>query len=367
MTTRAAGHGALQAGAFLLVGVVAVIIGVGVGLPHLTKVGWSWTTLFGLVSLVGGLVLLGLGFRAGFRAASGRWRWLLAPTAFIVLVVLAGGLLTLGQALAASWVPPIALGDRDPTDIGLTAQDVVLRTADGVDLAAWYAPGANGAAVVLAHGAGSTRTAVLDQAAVLADDGYGVLLVDARGHGESDGRAMDLGWWGDEDLGAAVDFLVEQPEVEVGRIGVLGLSMGGEEAIGALGVDDRIAAVVAEGATVRVAGDKDWLSEEYGWRGRMQEALEAATTWWADRLSPATPPATLRSSVAAADAPVLLITAEAVPDEAQAAAFIQEGSPDTVTVWTVAGADHTGGLRTEPEAWAARVTDFFDEALVTAD
>lgn len=351
---------AWRAGAMLVAGILAVVFGVGVGLPHLAKVGWSWTTLLGLTVLVGGLALLVLGARAVLGLSARRRRWLVVPG---VLVLLAGGLLTLGQALAATWVPPIALGDRRPVDVGLGAEDVVLRTTDGVDLAAWYDPGTNGAAVVLAHGAGSTRTAVLDHAAVLAEHGYGVLLVDARGHGESDGRAMDFGWWGDEDLSAAVDYLSEQPDVEAGRIGVLGLSMGGEEAIGALGADDRIAAVVAEGATVRVAGDKDWLSEAYGWRGAAQEALEATTTWWADRFTAASPPPTLRESVAAAGRPVLLITAGEVPDEARAAAFIQEGAPDSVTVWTVDGADHTGGLDAAPEAWTEEVTSFFDEHL----
>src|SRR5690606_17900629 len=102
---------------------------------------------------------------------------------------------------------------------------------------AWYVEPANGAVVVLAHGAGSTRSNVLDHAVVLVDHGYGILAVDARGHGDSAGRAMDFGWWGDEDLGAAVDWLAERPEVD--HTAVLGLSMGGEEAIGALAADDR--------------------------------------------------------------------------------------------------------------------------------
>jgi uncharacterized protein len=43
---------------------------------------------------------------------------------------------------------------------------------------------------------------------VLARHGYGVLLFDARGHGRSEGRAMDFGWFGDLDVSAAVSFLV---------------------------------------------------------------------------------------------------------------------------------------------------------------
>lgn len=342
-------------------GTIGVVIGVGVGLPHLAKAGWSVATLVGLAFLGGGAALMAVGFRQVFGATHRPVRWLLVP---LTLVVLAGGLLTLGQALAATWVPPIALGGRTPDDVGLAAEDVVLETADGVALAGWYAPGPNGAAVVLAHGAGSSRTAVLDHAAVLADHGYGVLLVDARGHGASGGRAMDLGWWGDEDLGAAVDFLVGEAGVDAGRIGLLGLSMGGEEAIGAMAADERVGAVVAEGATVRVAADKDWLSDEYGWRGALQERLEGATTWWADRFTGADPPGSLRDAVAAAaPRPVLLIAAGAVADEARAGEFIRGGAPDSVTLWEVSGADHTGGLRTEPDEWEQRVVAFLDGAL----
>ena len=54
------------------------------------------------------------------------------------------------------------------------------------------------------------RSAVLDQAAVLARHGYGVLLYDARGMGRSGGRAMNFGWYGDRDL-AAADRLPRHP------------------------------------------------------------------------------------------------------------------------------------------------------------
>ena len=81
------------------------------------------------------------------------------------------------------------------------------------------------------HGAGSTRSAVLGHAVVLARHGYSVLLFDARGHGRSAGRAMDFGWYGDEDVGGAVTFLAAQPGIST--IAAVGMSMGGEEAIGA--------------------------------------------------------------------------------------------------------------------------------------
>ena len=60
---------------------------------------------------------------------------------------------------------------------------------------------------------------------------------------------MDFGWYGDEDVAGAVSFLVEQRDVDPERIGAVGMSMGGEEAIGAAAADSRIRGVLACPAT----------------------------------------------------------------------------------------------------------------------
>ncbi len=351
----------LRAVASTVVGALGSAIGVGVGLPHLSKRGPVVTTALGLAALVLGLVLL----VAGTVVLSGTTRgWRRLPPVLGALVVLGTSLLTVGQAVAATQVPPTRLGSARPVDLGLRSEDVEITTGDGVRLSGWYLPSTNGAAVALLHGAGSTRTSVLDQAALLVRAGYGVLLYDARGHGRSEGRAMDFGWFGDRDVAAAVTYLVERPEVDDDRIGVVGLSMGGEEAIGAAASDRRIHAVVAEGATNRVAGDKAWLSDEHGVQGWLQEQLDRVTYGITDLLTSADPPITLRRAVhEAAPTPVLLIAAGEVDTEQQAARFIAAGSPAAVQTWVVPGAGHTGGLDTDPDGWEERVVGFLDEAL----
>lgn len=345
-----------------LAGVVGVSVGVGVGVFHLAKSGPIAVTLAGLGCLVSGVFLLSWGVVGLVRAARGWWRALVGALAVagVALVVL-----PTAPALYVTNVPRPSVGEATPADRGLDYQDVRFRTPDGVTLSGWYLPSRNGAAVALLHGASSTRSAVLDHAVVLARNGYGVLLYDARGHGRSSGRAMDFGWYGDRDVAGAVSFLRGREDVDGGRVGLVGMSMGGEQALGAAAADARVLAVVAEGATSRTAADNAWFSEEYGFRGRLTEAWTGLLEYGlVDLLTSASPPGTLRDAVAAAaPRPVLLITASTIPDEPAAAQYIRSASPGTVTVWDVPGAAHTGGLETRPRAWEKRVVAFLDRSL----
>ena len=332
-----------------------------IGYSYLTTTGLSVRAVGGGLAFAGGLALLVSGVIGVVRPVPG-WRRLLAVP--IVLIVGYVIVRPLGVAVYATNVPRPALGHTTPRDRGLNYVDATFITRDGVTLSGWYIPSTNRAAVVLLHGASSTRSAVLEHAVVLARHGYGVLLFDARGHGRSGGRAMDFGWYGDRDIAAAVDYLGRRADVDRRRIGAVGMSMGGEEAIGAMATDRRIRAVVAEGATNRVFDDKAWLSDEFGARGRIQQAVDWLTYRLADVFTAAAPPVSLRSAVAtAAPRPVLLIAAGRVSDERDADQAIRAASPSSVGVWVVPGAGHTGGLRTQPDEWARRVSGFLDRSL----
>jgi uncharacterized protein len=345
-------------------GLVALAAGAGIGLPYARETGLTFTTTLGLAGAAIGLALAAWG---GARVVGAAPRWWKVPVTAGLVVIAFVVVSTLGVAVAATTVPPTELGSSTPANLGLAYTDVVFPASDGVELSGWYVPSTNGAAVVVLHGSGSTRTDVLNQVQVLARNGFGVLAYDARGHGLSDGRAMDFGWYGDLDVEGAVSFLTDQPDVVDGRIGLLGMSMGGEQAIGSLAADPRVMAVVAEGATNRVAADKEWLSEVFGVRGAIQEGLDAVTYGLTDLLTAAEPPITLgAAALSAAPRPVLLITAGSVPDEGHAAAYIQGFSPSTVEVWTVPGATHTGGLAAAGEEWDRRVTGFFSAGLDVA-
>jgi pimeloyl-ACP methyl ester carboxylesterase len=345
----------IRAALLTVLGLVAAAGGAGAGIRFLQKTGLSAGTVGGFALLALGLVLLGLG-TAGLWRRTRRWHRLwFVPAA--VLLLAAGW--SVAFAVMVTLVPPTRSLPADPADQALA--EVEVRADDGVRLSAWWGPGDNGAAVVLLHGAGENRAATLPQAAVLAEHGFGVLLLDARGHGRSAGRGMDLGWYGDLDLRGAVDFVLDQDGVE--HVGLLGLSMGAEQAIGFAAADPRIEAVVAEGATGRTAADKAaWLPG--GVPGAVQRSWDRLTYALVDLFTPSSPPIALADAVATANGtPFLLITAGSEPDEASAAEALAAAAPDRVTVWPVPAATHTHALQAEPREWARRVTGFLESAL----
>src|SRR5918997_5698313 len=132
-------------------------------------------------------------------------------------------------------------------DLGAPKQPVSLTTASGLRLRGWYVPSRNGAAVAAMHGTGSNRLGVADHARLLARHGYGVLIFDFHGHGDSDGRSTSLPARFQQDADAALAHLRRRPDVRAGRIGVIGVSMGGEVAIHAVARRPEWRASVLEG------------------------------------------------------------------------------------------------------------------------
>src|SRR6185503_17455940 len=104
-------------------------------------------------------------------------------------------------------------------DLGVPVTDVSFTTDDGLELHGWYVPSKNRAAVIAFPG----RKGPQRPARMLIRHGYGVLLFDRRGEGESDGDPNAFGWDGQRDVHAAVEFLKGRPDVDPDRIGGIGL------------------------------------------------------------------------------------------------------------------------------------------------
>ena len=107
------------------------------------------------------------------------------------------------------------------------ARDVVLHTADGLELGAWYLPGTGDAAVLVLPGNGGDRSMRAPLAAGLHRMGLSVLLVDYRGYGGNPGKPTEEGLA--TDARAAHDWLTARPELD--RIVYFGESLGAAVAV----------------------------------------------------------------------------------------------------------------------------------------
>jgi fermentation-respiration switch protein FrsA (DUF1100 family) len=146
---------------------------------------------------------------------------LIAPRACAVGALIAGSLLASACVLAS---PSRAIVGSGPANLG--AQTVTFSSASGSDIHAWLVRGQpGGGAVLLLHGVGSNRTAMLARSLFLKAQGYTVLALDFQAHGESPGEHVTFGALESLDASAAVAFLRKAVPSE--RIGVIGVSMGG--------------------------------------------------------------------------------------------------------------------------------------------
>ena len=153
---------------------------------------------------------------------------------FFILFLLTGLAIFLHSRARRLVAPPRNITHQTPADFGMTNwQDISFTTEDHLQLSGWYVPPQNesGAALIFVHGLGSNRSALLDQAAMLAEAGYGALMFDLRAHGRSQGTRSSWGLAEVADVQAALQFLQNQPEVNAEKIGIIGHSMGGAIAI----------------------------------------------------------------------------------------------------------------------------------------
>jgi dipeptidyl aminopeptidase/acylaminoacyl peptidase len=236
-----------------------------------------------------------------------------------------------------------------------TATDVDLVTAKGVALRGWRFASRNGAAVLLVHGAGADRTQLLPEARMLSGAGYGVLVFDLPGNGESGGRKRR----GDEQdfLRVAIDSLASSSDVRAQRIGALGFSTGAAVLAGVAAVDRRIRAVVLAGCYT----DTD---EHIRYDYRRWGPLSGTAALWAARWAGLVPLHPLRSVRALAPRALLLVAGDAdpvVPWDSSERLFAAASEPKEL--WIVHGAGHGGYAKVATREYARRLVAFFDRAL----
>lgn len=171
----------------------------------------------------------------------------------MIKVLLYADLFAIGFVAVSLWAfwlavrPPRISIPGTPALYRLPSEDVVVESADGLKLAGWLIPAADGrndAAVILLHGYPAEKADMLSIAAAL-HPRFATLLLDMRYFGKSEGRATTLGLRERDDLKRAIDFLESRG---FRRVGVFGFSLGGAVGIMAAADEPRIRAVAAYAA-----------------------------------------------------------------------------------------------------------------------
>lgn len=147
-----------------------------------------------------------------------------------------------------------------PSDLGLAHEELTITTAEGIPLHCWFIPagGTPRGTVIFLHGVSECVIVGLPVARHLHDAGFNVFLYDSRRHGDSGGRFCTYGFYEKHDTSTVISYLEDRNDVQIGKIGLLGSSMGAAVAIQVAALDPRVSSVLAESgfATLRTVYDE---------------------------------------------------------------------------------------------------------------
>jgi uncharacterized protein len=170
--------------------------------------------------------------------------------ALLLLAVLVIGYLGVGLVVAAKLsAPSHHPQELTPAEVGLDYREVSIQSTDGLELAGWWVPGNDSSqAVVLVSGIEGDKSDrhVLKTASVYAGAGYGVMMIDLRAQGRSEGERVTMGNQEVRDVRGALLWLNERGFAP-GEVVLHGFSLGGATVLRAA-PKSGVAVVVEESA-----------------------------------------------------------------------------------------------------------------------
>jgi uncharacterized protein len=250
-------------------------------------------------------------------------------------------------------------GQVGPPPDGLRgALEVEFPSRDGALMSGWWIPPAGGATVILLHGSDNDRRQLLPEARLLSSHGFGVLMFDWPGHGESGGRVT----WGQTEPGAllgALDWL-DRVQSQSQRTGALGFSLGASMMVSVAAADPRLRALVVEAIILDL--DEE-IAREYASRWGPISYVPAR---WGIRAGGWDPgaPKPLEQVAKLQGRPLLIVNGSADPMAPQAdARRFFDAAPRPKDLLVVPGAGHGGFANAAPDQYGPRILSFFQDAL----
>jgi pimeloyl-ACP methyl ester carboxylesterase len=249
-------------------------------------------------------------------------------------------------------------------DIQLAAELVSFPVPEGGRRVGWFIPGRSQAPVILLHGFGCQRQEMLEYAQVLHQAGYSTLLFDFRGRGDSDGDAVTLGFYEQQDVLAAVEYLRSRDDVDIGRVGALGISMGGAVAILAAAQEPAIRTVVADSPFESAEqAIEEGFTRVVGLPAFPFAPITLQFIKW--RLG-ASPDGVIPRDYIAAISPRPILIIHGLADTAVSSANSESlfaAALDPKELWLLPGVNHTNGIGDLKEEYSHRVINFFGQNL----
>ncbi|MEZ4670800.1 MAG: alpha/beta hydrolase [Anaerolineae bacterium] len=237
------------------------------------------------------------------------------------------------------------------------AQEITFTGGDNLKLSGWYIEPHNDAVVILLHGYDANRTQLLWQARQLLDAGFGILLYDLRGHGESEGEQRTNGWRDVDDVAAALTVL----DGRAGNIGIYGFSIGGQVALRAAAELPTIHAVFVDGPAGATAADYPApanIQEQFIFR-----LAPIADRMLSDRTGTPIPNSVVDALPTIAPRPIYFVATGQHPQipggEIRLIKPFYELVKDHAQWWEIPEAGHGGGWQTRAEEYAMKLTTFF--------
>jgi fermentation-respiration switch protein FrsA (DUF1100 family) len=238
---------------------------------------------------------------------------------------------------------------------------------DGLEITAWHIPSAtNQKAIILVHGRDNSRTNGFEDkfvsfASVLHNAGFSVFMIDLRGHGQSADSRYTFGIKERNDVLGAVDWL-ESHGYQVGKIGVLGYSLGAASVIGAASEDTDIGAIWIDSAYADIGSviARNWVKES-----GLPQVFLTSTEWMIQILYGYDITASRPIDEIGKIAPRPIYMVHCVEDQMIPISHMDQlltVAKNTQT-WIIPGCQHALGYSLVPDEYNRKVIQFFQASL----
>jgi alpha/beta superfamily hydrolase len=255
--------------------------------------------------------------------------------------------------------------DKHPGQFGLTVEDLRIRSPRG-ELAAWYLPARNGCTLICCHGIHDNRSQWIEQVALLyRRSGYGALLFDFAGHGASGAGRVTYGPREVLDVRAVIAYLRARGDVDMGRIGILGYSLGAIAATLAAPTAPELRCLVSESGFADFPRDINMLFTRFTHLPAFPFAnliIFFGEHISGVRLTEIRPVAVIGQVSPRA---VLIISdlEDELANEPYDGEHLYASAGEPRQLWQVVGAGHVRAFELFPDEWIQRVGSFLDEYL----